>query len=76
MANRGPQYSQKERLAILKEGEKTSVKAVCAKYVGGRIRKITFSAGPNGNFHGPQCFGLILEVLRGDKENPIYEVSG
>jgi hypothetical protein len=32
MANRGPQYSQKERLAILKEGEKTDGKAVCAKY--------------------------------------------
>jgi hypothetical protein len=44
--------------------------AASAKYVGGRIRKITFSAGPNGNFHGPQRLELILEVLRGDKENP------
>ena len=76
MPKRGPRFTQQERLAIVKEGEKDGVKAVCAKYVGGRIRKITFSAGPNGNFHGPQCFGLILEVLRGDKENPIYEVSG
>jgi hypothetical protein len=49
--------------------------AVNAKYVGGRIRNITFSAGPHGNFHGDQCFGLILEVLRGDKENPIGEDS-
>jgi len=32
MAKRGPQYSQKERLVVVKEGEKNGVKAVCAKY--------------------------------------------
>jgi hypothetical protein len=47
--------------------------AVSAKYVDGRTRNITFSAGPHGSFHGDQCFGLILEVLRGDKESPIGE---
>jgi transposase-like protein len=32
MAKRGPEYSQKERLAIVKEGEKVGVEAVCVKY--------------------------------------------
>jgi hypothetical protein len=32
MAKRGPQYSQKKRLAIVKEGEKVGVEAVYAKY--------------------------------------------
>ena len=82
MASRGPQYTQKERLAILKEGEKTSVKAVCAKYVGGRIRKITFSAGPNGNFHGPQCwiFEVLVEIMEIQEEEasqlPVSSNSG
>jgi hypothetical protein len=39
--------------------------AATAQYVHGKIKTITFSAGPHGNFHGPQCFRLILEVLRG-----------
>jgi transposase-like protein len=32
MSKRGPRFSEKEKLAILKEGEKNGVKAVCAKY--------------------------------------------
>jgi transposase-like protein len=32
MSKRGPRFSEKQKLAILKEGEKTSVEAVCAKY--------------------------------------------
>src|ERR1700741_123077 len=32
MPKRGPRFSEKEKLAILKEGEKNGVKAVCAKY--------------------------------------------
>jgi transposase-like protein len=32
MSWRGPRFSEKEKLAIVKEGEKVGVKAVCAKY--------------------------------------------
>ena len=32
MSKRGPRFTEKEKLAILKEGEKNGVKAVCAKY--------------------------------------------
>jgi transposase-like protein len=32
MSKRGPRFSKKEKLAIVKEGEKTGVEAVCAKY--------------------------------------------
>src|SRR5215469_10022888 len=32
MPKRGPRFTQEEKLAILKEGEKNGVKAVCAKY--------------------------------------------
>jgi transposase-like protein len=32
MSKRGPRFTQQEKLAILKEGEKTGVKAVCGKY--------------------------------------------
>ena len=32
MAKCGPQHTQKERLAIVKEGEKVGIEAVCAKY--------------------------------------------
>jgi transposase-like protein len=32
MSKRGPRFSEKEKLAIVKEGEKNGVKAVCAKY--------------------------------------------
>jgi Transposase len=32
MSKRGPRFSEREKLATLKEGEKNSVKAVCAKY--------------------------------------------
>jgi transposase-like protein len=32
MSRRGPRFSEKEKLAIVKQGEKTGVKAVCAKY--------------------------------------------
>ena len=32
MSKRGPRFTGKEKLAILKEGEKNGVKAVCAKY--------------------------------------------
>jgi len=32
MSKGGPRFSEKEKLAIVKEGEKTGVKAVCAKY--------------------------------------------
>ena len=32
MSKRGPRFSEKEKLAILKEGEKNSVNSVCAKY--------------------------------------------
>jgi hypothetical protein len=32
MSKRGPRFSEKEKLAIVKEGEKTGVKIVCAKY--------------------------------------------
>jgi transposase-like protein len=32
MSKRGPRLSEKEKLAIVKEGEKTGVEAVCAKY--------------------------------------------
>src|SRR5689334_4849139 len=32
MSKRGSRFSEKEKLAIVKEGEKTGVEAVCAKY--------------------------------------------
>jgi hypothetical protein len=32
MSKRAPRFSEKEKLAILKEGEKNGVKADCAKY--------------------------------------------
>jgi len=32
MSKRGPRFSEKERLAIVKEGEKNDIEAVCAKY--------------------------------------------
>src|SRR6516162_11705646 len=32
MSKRGPRFSEKEKLAILKEGGRNGVKAVCAKY--------------------------------------------
>jgi transposase-like protein len=32
MSKRGPHFSEKEKLAILNEGEKNGVAAVCAKY--------------------------------------------
>jgi transposase-like protein len=32
MSKRGPRFTEKEKLAILKEGEKNGVNAVCAKY--------------------------------------------
>jgi hypothetical protein len=31
MSKRGPRFSEREKLAILKEGEKSGVKAICAK---------------------------------------------
>jgi hypothetical protein len=32
MSRRGPRFNEQQKLAILKEGEKNGVKAVCAKY--------------------------------------------
>jgi transposase-like protein len=32
MSKRGPRFSEKEKLAIVKEGEKNGAKAICAKY--------------------------------------------
>jgi transposase-like protein len=32
MSKRGPRFSEKEKLAILREGEKNGVRAVCEKY--------------------------------------------
>jgi transposase-like protein len=32
MSRRGPRFNEEQKLAILKEGEKNGVKAVCAKY--------------------------------------------
>ena len=32
MSKRGPRFSEKEKRAILKEGEKNGVNAVCVKY--------------------------------------------
>jgi hypothetical protein len=32
MSKRGPRFSEKEKLAILKEGEGNDVNAVCAQY--------------------------------------------
>jgi transposase-like protein len=32
MSKRDPRFTEEEKLAIVKEGEKTGVKAVCAKY--------------------------------------------
>jgi transposase-like protein len=32
MSKRGPRFSEKEKLAIVKEGKKNGVNAVCAKY--------------------------------------------
>jgi hypothetical protein len=32
MSKRGPRFTEKEKLAIIKEGKKNGVKAVCAKY--------------------------------------------
>jgi hypothetical protein len=32
MSKRGPGFSEKERLAILEEGEKNGINAVCVKY--------------------------------------------
>ena len=52
------------------ESLKAHFGAASAQYVAGKIKTITFSAGPKGNFHGDQCFELILEVLRGAKDNP------
>jgi hypothetical protein len=46
---------------------KTHFGAASAQYDGATIKTVTFSAGPNGNFHGDQCFELILEVLRGSE---------
>ena len=42
MSKRGPRFSEKEKLAILKEGKKNGVKAVCAKY-GVRARNGKYS---------------------------------
>jgi hypothetical protein len=39
------------------------------KYVGGEIKTITFSNGSH-SIHGDQCKDLILEVLRGNKNDP------
>jgi transposase-like protein len=33
MSKRGPRFTKEEKLAIVKEAEKTGAKAVCAKYV-------------------------------------------
>jgi transposase-like protein len=32
MSKRGPRFSEKEKLTIIAEGEKSGVKSVCAKY--------------------------------------------
>ena len=32
MSRRGPRFSEKEKLVIVKEGQKNGVKAVCARY--------------------------------------------
>jgi transposase-like protein len=32
MSKRGPRFSEKEKLAILKEGQRNGAKTVCAKY--------------------------------------------
>jgi hypothetical protein len=53
--------------------------AASAQYDHGKIKTITFYAGPHGNFHGPQCFELIVEVLRGpngDDKNVDYGENG
>jgi hypothetical protein len=46
---------------------------VHVKYVDRKIKTITL--GPINHFHGPQCLGLILEVLRGPNDIPNPKVE-
>jgi hypothetical protein len=47
MPKRGPRFTQEERLAIVKEGEKDGINAVCAKYA---LDLFTASSLPPRNF--------------------------
>lgn len=42
-------------------------------YAHGKIKTVTFPAGPHGEFHGPDCFEIILGFLRGPNADPTHE---
>lgn len=47
--------------------------ATAIKYVGGKVRTITF--GPTKHFHSDLCFDLILEVLRDANEASVFNAT-